>query len=155
MPAKRPFLPPLFVVLLGTLMCLPVSPRSVADDASAEASSAAEMKPYKQEIPGTPVSFEMVPIPGGTVTIGSPDDEAERADDEGPRREIQIEPFWMGKHEVTWDEFDLWTFNLDIERRKVTGEAPTERDLIADAVTRRRSATAPRARTIRDRKSVV
>jgi formylglycine-generating enzyme required for sulfatase activity len=47
----------------------------------------------------------MVPIPGGKFTIGSPDDEADRRDDEGPQVEITVAPFWMGKHEVTWSEY--------------------------------------------------
>lgn len=107
-----------------------------AIEGSAEAVSEAEMKPYRMEIPGTQVMYEMVPIPAGSVTLGSPESEADREDDEGPQRAVKIAPFWMGKYEVTWDEFDLWTFNLDIQRRKVTGAAPTERDKVADAVTR-------------------
>ncbi|MGI9516679.1 MAG: formylglycine-generating enzyme family protein, partial [Pirellulaceae bacterium] len=64
------------------------------------------MVPYKATIPGTDVEFEMVPVPGGTFHIGSPDDEAERRDDEGPQVCIRVEPFWMGKYEVTWAEFN-------------------------------------------------
>ena len=63
------------------------------------------MVPYKATIPGTSATFEMVPIPGGTFTMGSPDSEDDRSDDEGPQIEVTIEPFWMGKHEVTWNEY--------------------------------------------------
>jgi formylglycine-generating enzyme required for sulfatase activity len=63
------------------------------------------MVPYTATIPGTDVTFEMVPIPGGKFTIGSPDDEADRRDDEGPQVEITVAPFWMGKHEVTLAEY--------------------------------------------------
>ena len=49
---------------------------------------------------------------------------------------MRIEPFWMGKHEVTWDEYDIWSFNLDIQRRKVCGKSPGQTDAVADAVTR-------------------
>ncbi|HMO15433.1 MAG TPA: formylglycine-generating enzyme family protein [Pirellulaceae bacterium] len=66
------------------------------------------MVPYSVTIPGSDVVFEMVPIPGGTFKIGSPSDEAERNDDEGPQVEIAIEPFWMGKHEITWAEYKLF-----------------------------------------------
>lgn len=48
----------------------------------------------------------MVPIPGGTFTMGSPADEPGRSPDEGPQFRVEIEPFWMGKHEVTWDQYD-------------------------------------------------
>ena len=64
------------------------------------------MVPYTATIPGTDVEFEMVPIPGGTFHIGSPEEEDERRDDEGPQVCIQVEPFWMGKYEVTWGEFN-------------------------------------------------
>ena len=43
------------------------------------------MVPYTATIPGTDVQFEMVPVPGGEFLMGSPDDEADRRDDEGPQ----------------------------------------------------------------------
>jgi len=67
-----------------------------------------EMKPYTETIPGTGIKFDMVPIPGGTYLRGSPETEADRGEDEGPQHPVAIKPFWMGKCEVTWDEFDLF-----------------------------------------------
>ena len=55
------------------------------------------MVEHKVTIPGTEVSFIMVPIEGGTVKIGSPASEANRDDSEGPRFEVDVQPFWMGK----------------------------------------------------------
>ena len=66
------------------------------------------MVPYRATIPGTDVSFEMVPIQGGTFTMGSPESEADRSADEGPLVTIKVEPFWMGKHEVTWAEYERY-----------------------------------------------
>jgi formylglycine-generating enzyme required for sulfatase activity len=63
------------------------------------------MVPYTVAVPGTRVAFEMVPIPGGTVRMGSPDNEAGREASEGPRFEVQLPPYWMGKYEVTWSEY--------------------------------------------------
>lgn len=103
---------------------------------AAEPTSESEMKGYKQVIPGTEVEFEMVPIPGGTFTMGSPEEEEGRAEDEGPQHDVKIEPFWMGKYEVTWDEYDIWSFNLDIQRRGLLGIKATDLDAKADAVTR-------------------
>ena len=40
----------------------------------ADAKTQAEMKPYKQKIDQSDVSFEMVPIPGGEFLLGSPKD---------------------------------------------------------------------------------
>ena len=52
------------------------------------------MAAYKETIPGSLVEFEMVPVPGG----------------EG------IEPFYIGRYEVTWDEFAYWAYVRDIEK---------------------------------------
>jgi formylglycine-generating enzyme required for sulfatase activity len=78
----------------------------------------------------------MVPIPGGKFVMGSPDGEASRKEDEGPQHEVEIEPFWMGKCEVTWDEYEVWMFNLDIQRRELNKVEATDREKQADAVTR-------------------
>ncbi|MDG2013000.1 MAG: SUMF1/EgtB/PvdO family nonheme iron enzyme [Pirellulaceae bacterium] len=63
------------------------------------------MVPYTETIPGTDTKFEMIPIPAGTFHIGSAEDEEDRSDDEGPQICIEVAPFWMGKHEVTWGEY--------------------------------------------------
>ena len=48
-------------------------------------------------------SLDLIAIPGGEFSIGSQDSEADRKPDEGPQRTLKIEPFWMGKLEVTWN----------------------------------------------------
>src|SRR6478736_5619487 len=63
------------------------------------------MVPYVEKIPGTDVSFEMIPVPGGEFLMGSPAKEAHRKKDEGPQVRVKLEPFWMGKCEVTWAEY--------------------------------------------------
>jgi formylglycine-generating enzyme required for sulfatase activity len=120
-----------------------VARSSAANDAvdplkipEANAATEAEMKPYSDLIYGTDVRFDMVPIKGGKFTIGSPAGEAERADDEGPQREVTVAPFWMGKYEVTWDEYEVFMFALDCQRRKVNKLAPSAYDLKADAMVR-------------------
>ncbi len=102
-------------------------------------SAAGEIKPYTETIPGTDVKFEMLPIPGGTFTMGSPASEEKRGDDEGPQHSVQIAPFWMGKCEVTWEEYDNFAFQLDLKRKAregidLTKQTATEKK--ADAVTR-------------------
>ncbi len=67
------------------------------------APAAGDMKAYAEEPPlAGGAKLEMVPIPGGEFVIGSPESEAERRDDEGPQRRVKVDPFWMGKVEVTW-----------------------------------------------------
>lgn len=102
----------------------------------AEATTEEEMKPYTEKIVGTDLEFDMVPIPGGTFMMGSPEDEEGRDDDEGPQHEVTVEPFWMAKHEVIWDLYETWSFELDIQRRKAEGREATEWDHLADAVAR-------------------
>jgi sulfatase modifying factor 1 len=60
---------------------------------------------FKEYIPGSSVSFEMVAIPGGTFQMGSPAEEPFRNPDEGPVREVYIDSFFMARVEVTWDEY--------------------------------------------------
>jgi formylglycine-generating enzyme required for sulfatase activity len=45
--------------------------------------------------------LELVAIPGGTFLMGSPEDEADRIEEEGPQHEVEIQPFFMGKYPVT------------------------------------------------------
>jgi formylglycine-generating enzyme required for sulfatase activity len=63
---------------------------------------------YTETIKGTKLTFDMVYIPGGTFKLGSPDGEAGRDPDEGPVAEVAVEPFWMGKYEVTWPEYEQY-----------------------------------------------
>ena len=44
-----------------------------------------ELKPFTEAIPGSQVSFDMVPIPGGEFLFGSPDGEPGRARTRGRR----------------------------------------------------------------------
>jgi sulfatase modifying factor 1 len=61
------------------------------DDASE--SVAAALRPFRETIPVSLVEFEMVPVPG--------------SDD--------IPPFYIGRHEVTWDAFGFWAFLEDVD----------------------------------------
>jgi formylglycine-generating enzyme required for sulfatase activity len=72
------------------------------------------LAPYTETIPGTRVSFDMIPIPGGRFLMGSPPDEPGRGEAEGPQHEVEVEPFWIGRCEVTWDEYALWAEQRDL-----------------------------------------
>jgi formylglycine-generating enzyme required for sulfatase activity len=49
---------------------------------------------------------EMVPIPAGSFTMGTPPSEPARSGGEGPQTRVTIShPFWMGRHEVTQREY--------------------------------------------------
>ena len=105
---------------------------SASADGSSPTAKLAAPKGYTESIPGSKVSFDMVPIPGGTYGMGSPDSEKGRNADEGPRHLVTVRPFWMGKCEVTWDEYDLFWKARPGMKDDVEPEAPKD----ADAVTR-------------------
>lgn len=123
----------------GLLLAVVLVPAARAQEKPDEASTATEMKPYTVTIPGSEVTFDLVPIPGGTFTMGSPESEPDRQEDEGPPHQVEVPPFWMGKCEVTWDEYDLFAFQLDIKLKTQAGVDLTdqpETELRADAVSR-------------------
>lgn len=74
---------------------------------------------FTEYIPGSGVSFEMVAIPGGTFSMGSPENEPFRGSDEGPVKEVSISPFFMARIEVSWDEY-MTFFKLTGARGKTT-----------------------------------
>ena len=97
------------------------------------------MKPYVESIAGSDLKFEMMPIPGGTFTMGSPSGEEKRKAEEGPTFKATIAPFWMGKCEVTWEEYEEYAYSRDIKKKAreavdLTKQVATEKN--ADAVTR-------------------
>ena len=63
---------------------------------------------YAVVVDGEPGAFGLsVPDMPGCTSMGSPADEKERYDDEGPQPEVRIsKPFAVGKYVVTFDEWD-------------------------------------------------
>lgn len=47
------------------------------------------------------LSLDMVWVPSGRFTMGSPADEPERRDNEGPQHEVTVPAFFMGRYPVT------------------------------------------------------
>ncbi|NJL76820.1 MAG: formylglycine-generating enzyme family protein [Saprospiraceae bacterium] len=65
---------------------------------------------YVETIPGAGVSFEMIFVKGGTSNMGlSPDDELYEPA-EGPTTKAKVTNFWMGKYEVTYDEYVIFQY---------------------------------------------
>ena len=94
------------------------------------------MVPYEETIPGSSVTFRMIPVPGGTFRMGSPDAEEGRTSDEGPVFEVAVAPFWMSEHEVTWAEYKRYMAACDLflvmQAEKIR---PIDEGNKADAVT--------------------
>jgi formylglycine-generating enzyme required for sulfatase activity len=95
----------------------------------------AGMKLYTNTIPGTDVSFVMVPIPGGEFVMGSPENELGRKPDEGPQHRVKISPFWMEQCEVTWNEYELFMYPDQEKQTRDVSQSDASGDKLADAVT--------------------
>jgi formylglycine-generating enzyme required for sulfatase activity len=94
------------------------------------------MKRYTEVVPGSGASFELVPIPGGTFRLGSPETEAGRGADEGPQVGVAISPFWMAAHETTWNAYHPFMLALDRKARADGKAEAAPQDPWADAVSR-------------------
>jgi formylglycine-generating enzyme required for sulfatase activity len=68
--------------------------------------SGAEMADYAAKVPLTGAPYHMKAVPGGKFLMGSPPGEKGRQEIEGPQTEVEVAPFWVGKYEVTWDEYE-------------------------------------------------
>jgi formylglycine-generating enzyme required for sulfatase activity len=67
------------------------------------------------------VTLEMVEIPGGKFTMGSPKSEADSRDSERPQRPVEVPPFYIGKFAITQAQW-----------RVVAGWEKVERELKPD-----------------------
>jgi formylglycine-generating enzyme required for sulfatase activity len=85
------------------------------------------LKTYEQNVTGSQIKFKMVAIPAGSFSLGATASEKIKDEDEGPQKKVTISPFWIGEHEVTFSEWDLFFRNLDVPQTKL---------ITVDAVTR-------------------
>ncbi|MEZ0388186.1 MAG: SUMF1/EgtB/PvdO family nonheme iron enzyme [Verrucomicrobium sp.] len=94
-----------------------------------------EMQPYDGKIPKSGIPYKMLSVKGGEFLMGSPEGEAGRKEDEGPQVKSKVKSFWMGQHEVTWDEY-LPFMITDVGRNKNgSKQKPNPADGIADVIT--------------------
>ncbi|MBW4554394.1 MAG: SUMF1/EgtB/PvdO family nonheme iron enzyme [Trichormus sp. ATA11-4-KO1] len=63
-----------------------------------------EAKYFVEDL-GNGVTLEMVQIPGGTFTMGSPEEEAGRFDNESPQRQVRVPGFFMGRYAVIQEQW--------------------------------------------------
>jgi formylglycine-generating enzyme required for sulfatase activity len=65
----------------------------------AQAPAAAAGQAYRETIANTVVTFDLVLVPGGTITVGG--------------KSMDVKPFYIGKTEITWDQYDVFALGLD------------------------------------------
>jgi formylglycine-generating enzyme required for sulfatase activity len=79
-----------------------------------------QVEGYREEL-GEGVALTMVKIPAGSFLMGSPGNEPERSEDEGPQHEVTLGAFWMAQTPITQAQW-----------RVVAGWQKVERDLKPD-----------------------
>ncbi|WP_018629664.1 formylglycine-generating enzyme family protein [Niabella aurantiaca] len=88
-----------------------------------------DFQKYEQDIPGSSVKFTMVPIPAGSFKMGSSSGDA----DEKPQVTVKLDAFYMGTHEVTFDEYALFqndeSLGQNVDADAVTRPTPPYIDL--------------------------
>jgi formylglycine-generating enzyme len=100
-----------------------------------EAVKVTEFKNYTERIPNSPVTFNMIAVPGGKFNMGSPADEPFRKDDEGPVREVELSSFFMAEIEVSWDEYLAFYVQTAAEGRSTDTEGLRNKvELATDAI---------------------
>jgi formylglycine-generating enzyme required for sulfatase activity len=82
-------------------------------------------------VSGGKLTFDMVLIPGGEFTMGSPDKETGRKDNEGPQHKVRLEPFYLCTTETTYELF--WIYYEETVQRDRDEARKKEKDL--DAIT--------------------
>ena len=73
---------------------------------------ATQEKPFTETLPKSTVSFQMVPIPGGAVSIGD--------------QEVVVKPFYMAATETTWNLYDAFLLSGEPSRPYDQTEFPPD-----------------------------
>jgi len=79
-------------------------PPSKKENKSGVPSSGGKIKTDAVDLGGG-MKLELVWIPGGIFQMGSPDSERGHQRDAGPVRTVELDGFWMGKTEVTQEQY--------------------------------------------------
>ncbi len=91
------------------------------------------MIPYDHQIPGTDVTFRMVPVPGGVFQMGTGE-----SDNLNARQPISVsvKPFWIGRYEVSWAEYQCYMeMDGNFKQLQRSGIRKVENRAAIDAVT--------------------
>jgi len=96
MPAEIPGFPPLRPIEFDVVM--------VDEAGKARDYRCGQAQVFTEDL-GEGIRLEMVAIPAGTFWMGSPDGEAGRFSEEGPQHQVVVESFFIGKFEVTQEQW--------------------------------------------------
>ena len=111
--SKNPLLFPLITILVTVLAFPGCSTLNGGKDAETDIITPPvvtdpDFQAYTQNIPGTDIAIDMVPVQGGTFAMGRASGESGKRPHEGPQRQVHVDSFWMSSHEITWEQYDLF-----------------------------------------------
>ena len=110
-------------LVIGILFLIFVSCKVVQETTESEV----DFQGYSEVIGESNQRIDLVPISGGTFTMGSNDGQA----NEGPAQEVSVESFWMGAYEITWDQYELF---VNDELSGLSNIKSTSGDIEVDAI---------------------
>ncbi len=94
--------------------------------------NAQDFNDYTQSINNEKISIDLVAVEGGSFSMGATETDDTRKDDEKPSHTVELDDFWIGKYEITWEQYDTFVYN-DINNDPVM-DAKTLNDLGIDAL---------------------
>lgn len=65
---------------------------------------------YSQAVKNEKFNIEMVAINGGTFNMGAETSDQSRESNEKPQHEVSVDDFWIGKYEITWEQYDAFVY---------------------------------------------
>ncbi len=77
--------------------------------------NAQQFENYLQEVDGETFTIEMIAVEGGIFYMGVENNNKIRKSDEKPAHELEIDAFWVGKYEITWEQYDAFIYD-DFEK---------------------------------------
>ncbi len=119
-------------ILLISSGCSLFQESSAPEEAAALPEYDPDFTAYTQSIPDTDVTIDMVPVLGGEFMMGRSTDEPGMESHEGPPSEVEVSSFWMSSHEITWDQYEL--YSKEVVEADFTAELLAEFGLEADAI---------------------
>ena len=79
---------------------------------------------FRETLPNN-VDLDMVSIPGGTFTMGSPKNEKDSHDNERPQHNVKVPPFFMGKYSITQGQWKVIATRTDLKVKIDLKEDPS------------------------------
>lgn len=77
------------------LMAFPLAASAGQTPEKAAGSASTPLAPYVLTLPGSVVKLNLVPVPAGSIRIGT--------------KTVKLKPFWIADTETTWEAFDVFT----------------------------------------------